>query len=86
MKKEISNVFKYTQFGVNKLYKGDCLGVMPLIIDNKSIHLILADIPFGTTKSTWDTPINLDKLWEQYKRIIKPNGAILLFAQTPYDA
>ncbi len=69
---------------LNKTILGDCLEVMPKIPD-KSIDLILADLPFGTTNCRWDTIIPLDKLWEQYKRIIKTNGAILLFAQTPFD-
>jgi site-specific DNA-methyltransferase (adenine-specific) len=64
--------------------EGDCLKVMPFIKE-KSIDLILADLPFGTTKAAWDKQIDPIQLWEQYKRIIKPNGAILLFAQTPFD-
>ena len=54
-------------------------------IDAESIDLILADLPFGTTKCKWDSIIDLVKLWECYKRIIKPNGAIVLNAQTPFD-
>src|ERR1035437_715470 len=64
--------------------EGDCLKVMPFIKE-KSIDLILADLPFGTTKAALDKQIDPIQLWEQYKRIIKPNGAILLFAQTPFD-
>lgn len=66
------------------LYLGDCLNVMPNIPD-KSIDLILADLPYGRTKCTWDSIIPLDKLWNEYNRIIKDRGAILLFAQTPFD-
>ena len=66
------------------LRKGDCLELMKDIPD-KSIHMILCDLPYGTTKCKWDTIIPLDKLWEQYNRVIKDNGAILLFAQTPFD-
>ena len=62
----------------------DCLDVMKFIPDN-SIDMVLADLPFGTTKAKWDTPIDLEKLWAQYKRIIKPNGVISLFAQSPFD-
>jgi len=69
---------------LNKIYLGDCLDVMKDISD-KSIDLIFADLPYGTTKCKWDSVIDLEKLWEQYKRIIKDNGAILLFAQTPFD-
>lgn len=66
------------------LIHGDCLIEMNSIAD-KSIDMILCDLPFGTTNCTWDTVINLEKLWKQYKRVIKSNGAILLFAQTPFD-
>lgn len=54
-------------------------------IDDKSIDMILCDLPYGTTKCKWDVIIPFEPLWEQYERIIKPNGAILLFAQTPFD-
>ena len=67
-----------------KLFKGDCLEIMKDIPD-KSVDMILCDLPYGTTKCKWDEVIPLNQLWEQYKRIIKDNGAILLFAQTPFD-
>ena len=60
--------------------KGDCLELMKEIPDN-SIDMILCDLPYGTTQKVWDAVIPYDKLWEQYKRIIKDNGAIVLFAQ-----
>ena len=66
------------------LYKGDCLELMKNIKD-KSVDMILCDLPYGTTKNKWDSIIPLELLWEQYKRIIKDNGAIVLFAQTPFD-
>lgn len=69
----------------NVVYKGDCLKVMPKRIKDKSIDLIVCDLPYGTTRCKWDTPLNLDKLWEEYERVIKDNGAILLFAQSPFD-
>jgi site-specific DNA-methyltransferase (adenine-specific) len=66
------------------LYNGDCLKVMKIIPDN-SVHLILCDLPYGTTKCKWDTIINIEKLWEEYKRIlIKPSGVIVLFGQQPF--
>lgn len=68
----------------NTLIWGDCLQAMNFIED-KSIDLILCDLPYGTTKCKWDSIIDLEKLWIHYKRIIKDNGAILLFAQTPFD-
>lgn len=66
------------------LKKGDCLKLMNDIPD-KSIDMILCDLPYGTTQNKWDSIISLDKLWEQYCRVIKDNGAIVLFAQTPFD-
>lgn len=65
------------------LFKGDCLDVMKNIRD-KSIDLILCDLPYGTTRNKWDSIIPLDELWKEYKRIIKEHAAILLFAQTPF--
>lgn len=60
--------------------QGDCLELMKEIPDN-SIDMILCDLPYGTTQNSWDAVIPYDKLWEQYRRIIKENGAIVLFAQ-----
>ena len=62
------------------LLQGDCLELMKQVPD-KSIDLILCDLPYGTTRNSWDEVIPFDKLWAQYNRIIKDNGAILLFAQ-----
>lgn len=70
---------------INKTYLGDCLELMPKYIDDKSIDMIFCDLPYGTTKCRWDSAIDLDKLWVEYERIIKDNGAIVLFAQTPFD-
>ena len=64
---------------------GDCLELMKDIPD-KSIDMILCDLPYGTTKNKWDSIIPLDKLWEQYERIIKDTGAIVLFSQMPFTA
>lgn len=68
-----------------KLYQGDCLEIMKSFED-KSIDLILCDLPYGTTKCSWDIIILFDKLWEQYKRIIKDNTAIVLFGQEPFSS
>jgi DNA modification methylase len=70
---------------VNKIHHGDCLELMPKLIRDQSIDLILADLPYGTTQCKWDSIIPLDVLWMEYERIIKDNGAIVLFAQTPFD-
>lgn len=66
------------------LQQGDCLDLMKSLED-KSVDLILCDLPYGTTRNKWDSVIDLELLWEQYNRIIKDRGAILLFAQTPFD-
>ena len=64
---------------LNKIIEGDCLDIMPKIPD-KSIDMILSDLPYGITRNKWDSIIPLDKLWSEYKRIIKDNGAIVLTA------
>lgn len=63
-----------------KLYNGDCLEVMKVIPD-KSIDAIICDLPYGTTQNKSDIILPFDKLWAQYERIIKDNGAIVLFGQ-----
>jgi len=67
------------------LFQGDCLDIMPLIPD-KSVQLILADPPYGTTACKWDTVIPFEPMWEELKRIVKPNGAILLFGNEPFSS
>ena len=69
---------------INKIYLGDCLELMKDIPD-KSVDMILCDLPYGTTQNKWDCVIDLSKLWGNYERIIKDNGAIVLTAQTPFD-
>jgi len=68
-----------------KLYHGDCLDIMPTLPD-KSVDMILADLPYGTTACKWDTIIPFKPLWEQYKRIIKDNRAIVLTASQPFTS
>lgn len=70
---------------LNKTYLGDCLEVMK-DIDDKSIDLILTDLPYGTTSCKWDVIIPFEPLWTQYKRIIKSNGAIVLTASQPFTS
>lgn len=67
-----------------KLLNGNCLQLMKNIPD-KSIDMILCDLPFNTTRNQWDIAIPLETLWQSYNRIIKDNGAIVLFAQTPFN-
>lgn len=68
-----------------KLMQGDCLEQMKEIPD-KSIDMILCDLPYGTTRNSWDFRIDLNKLFTQYHRIIKRNGVIALFSQSPFNA
>jgi site-specific DNA-methyltransferase (adenine-specific) len=69
---------------INQIVRGDCLDVMKRI-ENESIDMILCDLPYGTTQNKWDSVIPIMALWNQYKRIIKRNGAIVLTAQVPFD-
>lgn len=68
-----------------KLLCGDCLELMKNIPD-KSIDMVLCDLPYGTTACFWDVIIPFDKLWEQYNRIIKDNGVIVLFGSQPFSS
>ncbi len=68
-----------------KLIHGDCLEEMKHI-ESGSIDMILCDLPYGTTACKWDTVIPFEPLWEQYKRIIKKNGAIILFGSQPFTS
>ena len=70
---------------LNTIYNEDCLVGMKRIPD-KSIDMILADLPYGTTACKWDTIIPFEPLWEQYKRVIKDNGAIVLTAIQPFTS
>ena len=69
----------------NVCYQGDCLEVMKDIPD-KSIDMILCDLPYGTTACKWDTIIPFEPLWEQYERVIKDRGAIVLFGSEPFSS
>ena len=70
---------------INKIYNEDCLIGMRRIPD-KSIDMILCDLPYGTTACEWDTVIPFEPLWEQYERVIKDNGAIVLFGSQPFTS
>ena len=69
----------------NSVIQGDCLEVMPHI-EAGSIDMILADLPYGTTACKWDSIIPFEPLWKEYKRIIKPQGAIVLTASQPFTS
>lgn len=66
-----------------QLYQGDCLQVIKSIPDN-SINCIITDPPYGMTQCSWDCEIDLRQLWKEYDRIIKSNGAILIFGMEPF--
>lgn len=67
------------------LYNGDCLEVMKDIPD-KSVDMVLCDLPYGTTQCKWDSIIPFEKLWPEYKRLIKINGKVVLFGSQPFTA
>lgn len=68
-----------------KLYSGDCLELMKNILD-KSVDMILTDLPYGTSACKWDSIIPFDRLWKQYERVIKDSGAIVLFGNQPFTS
>lgn len=67
------------------LFEGDCLEIMRSFPDS-SVDMVLCDLPYGTTQNKWDSVINLELLWEEYHRIVKPNGAIVLTSQGIFTA
>ena len=72
---------------INQVYNTDCIGDNGMcLIDDKSIDMILCDLPYGTTACSWDSIIPFIKLWEQYERIIKDNGCIALFGSEPFSS
>lgn len=68
---------------LNKIYNMDCLDYLPLLPDN-SVDMLLVDLPYGITKNKWDKVIPFDKLWEQYNRIVKKNGALVFTSVQPF--
>jgi site-specific DNA-methyltransferase (adenine-specific) len=77
--------FCQTDVSGSTFVNADCFDVFPFIED-KSIDAIICDLPYGYNRIKWDFCLPLDKLWEQYKRIIKPNGSIILFASQPFTS
>ena len=77
--------FCQTRVSGSTFVNADCFDVFPFIED-KSIDAIICDLPYGTTANKWDTIIPFDKLWEQLNRVIKPNGAIVLFGSEPFSS
>lgn len=70
---------------VNSVIEGDCIEVMGHL-PNGCIDMVLCDLPYGTTQNKWDSIVPLDELWAEYKRIVKPNGAIVLTSQGLFTA
>lgn len=70
---------------MNYLYEGDCLTILPSL-ETSSVDMVLCDLPYGTTQNKWDSVIDLDQLWREYNRVVKPNGAIVLTSQGPFTA
>jgi DNA modification methylase len=75
MQKEYSNI---------NLYNGECIDILKNLSDS-SIDMVFCDLPYGTTRNDWDSVIDLNLLWEQYNRIVKDNGAVVLTAANPFD-
>jgi site-specific DNA-methyltransferase (adenine-specific) len=73
-----------TAIGNGQFHVGDCLDVMSGIPD-ASVDMVLCDLPYGTTQNKWDSVIPFVPLWDAYWRVAKPNAAIVLTAQTPFD-
>ncbi len=70
-----------------KLYNGDCLETMDLLIEQGvKVDCIATDIPYGTTQCKWDSVIPFDAMWERLNKLIKPNGAIVLFGSEPFSS
>lgn len=74
-----------TDVSRSTLFWADCFDVFPSIPD-KSVDAIIADLPYGTTACKWDSILPLDKLWNEYERVIKDNGAIVLFGSEPFSS
>lgn len=83
--KNIEDIVSIGELPKNSLVNADCLEAMKYIQD-KSIDAIICDLPYQKTKNSWDVIIPFDKLWEQYERIIKDDGAIILFGQDKFSA
>lgn len=85
MSSQITSRYLRTRgLGVNRIYHGDCLKGMRLLPE-RCVDMILSDLPYGITANAWDSIIDLDRLWSEFKRIIRPGGAIVLTAQCPFD-
>ena len=70
-----------------QLYQGDCLEIMDKLIEKGvKVDAIITDPPYGTTACKWDTVIPFDEMWKRLNKLIKPNGAIVLFGSEPFSS
>lgn len=69
-----------------ELWPGDCMDVFDFALDDASVDLILCDLPYGTTACAWDAVLPFDRLWKEYRRVAKPNAAIVLTANQPFTS
>jgi DNA modification methylase len=70
---------------LNQVTQGDCLSLLPLVED-KSVDMVLCDLPYGITQNAWDSVIDLSKLWAEYKRVLRLNGVVVLTAVQPFTS
>ena len=82
---ETSTEIHQPSWPCNRVLEGDCLKQMSEIPD-KSIHLVLCDLPYGTTQNKWDSVVPLEALWNEYRRVLAPKGAVVLTSQGPFTA
>ena len=73
----------YYETELGKLYHGDCLEIMPQL---EPVDLVLTDPPYGTTACSWDVALPFALMWERLNKVIKPNGAIILFGSEPFSS
>lgn len=73
------------KYAGGKLIQGDCLRILKQL-DANSVDMVLCDLPYGTTQNKWDSVIPLDKLWAEYRRVLKPNGVVALSSQGVFTA
>lgn len=69
---------------LNEIHLGDCFDVFPRIEDG-CVDLVLCDLPYGVTACAWDVELDLEKLWKEYKRVLKPGGSVVLTATQPFE-
>lgn len=71
---------------INKIYLGNCLELMPKYVEDKSIDMVFCDLPYKMTANKWDELIDMDKLFDEYERVVKPNGVLAFTASQPFTS